>query len=279
MRAALASALALVAGSLHAAPARADAAEVFWRGGVPCTSALSRAQRVPGATLTRDGARAATYRLAGGSRLVVAHPDVRTHEVTGGTFADAWTYMTRARPLQDRIAGASESWAVLATVRNRVAVQYLTDEVDGVHLIRPGSVTFRVTPRMQLADWSARAGASEEDRRLWDRKRCEHIHHELGHVAIAAQTLAERAPDFARIRGTETGVERRVRAFMDDLDEVTRVRHDTYHAWIAGWGREIAHARPYGELGFPWLSDPAGWDALVPGQPRSQARGSAPAIR
>ena len=58
-----------------AGTAHADATEVFWRGGVPCTAALSQAQRIPGATLTRDGDRVAAYRLPGASKLLVVHSE------------------------------------------------------------------------------------------------------------------------------------------------------------------------------------------------------------
>lgn len=108
-----------------------------------------------------------------------------------------------------------------------------------------------------LPRWIKYNQASERDQRKWDDLLCNAAHHELGHLRIRLDILAETLDGYADLppAGSFKEMEEIVIAFRKDINARVEARQDAYHIYNGGGTRRGMVELPYEELPFPWLEE------------------------
>ena len=207
-----------------------------------------------GAVMTgRDGA-STLYRLPEGGTLRIDGPAVERAPLFGATFADTQADLRARAPLDLRGDHVARRGVVLAQVRSEYNGE-LSLYGDGAGFgVSDGGAELLIQPTVYLASWDGYAAASPEDRARWDRALCEQSHHELGHILLAAQVMAEAEPGLSAIRSdTREGISQEVRDGLNGMMAAIRERQALYHGEIVAMGERVADSRPYLEQPFSWL--------------------------
>jgi len=108
-----------------------------------------------------------------------------------------------------------------------------------------------------LPQWPNYGAASKVDQEKWDDLFCSAAHHELGHLRIRLDILAETLDGFASIpRGkSKADIQRLTEAYRLEISDSVDNRQDAYHIYNGGGIRKGMTELPYAELPFPWLEN------------------------
>ena len=247
---------ALIMGALSFGSAFAAGPGTAWSGAAACEGLFaSLPLSLPGgAVMTgRDGI-STLYTLPEGGELRIEGPVVRREPLAGATFQEALTDLRERAPLDLRSGDGPLTGVVLARVDNEYNGELsLYGDANGFGA-NAGGAELLIQPTVYLASWAGYANASDSDRTLWDRALCEQAHHELGHILLAAQVMAEAEPGLSAITSTtRAGISQAARDALNAMMAHIRARQELYHTEIKSMGESFADSRPYLELPFSWL--------------------------
>ena len=194
------------------------------------------------------------YQLPEGGTLRIEGPQVMRESVMGADFQSARANLYREAPFGLRGRHGPGQGVVLAQVESEYHGEVsVTGSAMGFAGER-GSSELRITPVVHLADWDGYDAASEADQALWDKSVCSQSHHELGHILVAAQVMAEAEGALTEVASpTQTGISLAIRTQLEDMMSRIKRRQDRYHAEIDAMGWQFADSRPYVDLPFSWL--------------------------
>jgi hypothetical protein len=253
-----------------------NALPVHWQGSAPCQSALELdmqamplgSPRQPDLDWDPD---LHVYEHASGVRIQIKPRSVKLNPVYGPTFADAALDVLTRRPLQMTGSNAWDRNVRLASIRPGMGMSHRPKATvikgkrrgwgkgrepdQTTYSISPNSFRVRFNPRISILNWADYDQASPEDQARWDRLICGHIHHEIGHLLVAAQLVEEHIPDLLPLSSDDKDeLSELTSVWFKTLGEAIAARQDAYHDEIARMGPVIAESRPYLELDFPWLT-------------------------
>lgn len=227
------------------------------------------------------------YRSERGITLKLVKPVVDYYTVYGQTYRDARKDIFTRRPLESfersnyKIPAGFEK-----DIKKRLAEKPKTIDPDLymekllekrvttlANISSPSSLSyqisgsrnrFRLNPKqtvltpsflITLPSWTKYDQASQSDQEKWDDLLCNAAHHELGHLRIRLDILAETLDSYADLppAGSFKEMEDIVIAHRKEINARVEARQDVYHIYNGGGTRRGMIERPYAELPFPWL--------------------------
>ena len=209
------------------------------------------------------------YKSETGVTLKLVQPVVTYYSVSGRRYRDAQTYIFDERPLDSQRRGAADISSEdkpthgqlrVATIAGILSPSLLSYTISGSReryrlLVNQTELTaaFHVT----LPRWKHYNVASARDKAKWDDLLCNAAHHELGHLRIRLDILAETLAGYADLPPAQSRAEMEslVINYRKDISKRVQDRQDAYHIYNEGGLRRGMTERPYAELPFPWLQD------------------------
>ena len=109
-----------------------------------------------------------------------------------------------------------------------------------------------------LPSWRNYDAASARDKARWDDFLCNAAHHELGHLRIRLDILAETLDGYASLPPAQSSeeMEEITVEYRTEISERVQARQSAYHIYNGGGTRRGMIELPYAELPFPWLEEP-----------------------
>ena len=238
----------------------AQAQAVYWAKTENCETLLENpVRRIPGGFTLKEVIgedKLAIYELPNGGHLKIRFWEVDSLPVRGKTFDEAYKDLMVKRPLQDRVSRKVANEVVLAnvTMKYRLGLRFTKTDDGLLYKIKPGTFSIFQTAKVKVIDWADYHQADLVSREKWDKLTCESYHHELGHVLVAAQILAESEAAWLDLRAEDQkAMSEKTDELFEQILERVRNRQKRYHEEIELMGPEVADARPYLELSFSWL--------------------------
>lgn len=239
--------------------------DVHWAGKAPCDAALDLYQpALPGGSVNVPDANARpgrhAYKTSSGALIVTMPAQVGVRDVDGQDFAELFRNIRSMRALHIPTVGKRFPLVRLAQIQTSMSMSVwpmpVSGDADAPVKANPDRTTIRLNPRIELIRWVGYDDAPSADRKLWDRARCEHIHHEIGHLLVTAQVIEEELPTLFTLRADDDDDLSIKRSdWFDAMSDKSSERQEQYHELIAEMGPEIADSAPYLELDFPWLNN------------------------
>lgn len=211
------------------------------------------------------------YQSENGITLKLVKPVITYYDVTGRTYRDTQNYVFLKRPLEKLRQSDAESNGEdnSKTKGNKRAVT-LAD------IFSPSLLSYRISGSrdrfkldvketvltssflITLPRWTTYDKASQKDQNKWDDLLCNAAHHELGHLRIRLDMLAETLDGYAKLPPAQSykEMEELVIDYRKDISTHIQTRQDAYHIYNGGGTRRGMVELPYAELPFPWLEKP-----------------------
>lgn len=264
-----------------------------WVGDTPCGPEIFKApDHLPGLGLRQDGPLLTTaiaagnrrniigqptylYKSDGGVTLKLVEPIIQYYDVSGRRFRDVRNDIFERQPLeairQSGEDGETSSPDIPNTQRTgRVRITTVAD------ILSPSTLSYTLSGSRQryrllvnqtvltsaflitLPRWKNYDMASSSDKQKWDDFLCNAAHHELGHLRIRLDILAETLDGYAALppASSHEEMETLVREYRTDISDRVQERQDAYHIYNGGGLRRGMTELPYAELPFPWLEKP-----------------------
>ncbi|GGX67209.1 hypothetical protein GCM10011309_16080 [Litorimonas cladophorae] len=210
-----------------------------------------------------------TYRFESrnGVTLRVVEPVVKYYQVTGRSFREAQSDIVKRKPLDesrnydidpDLISPDREgNIATLANILSPTLLSYTTFGSRDHYRLLAGQTELTSAFVITLPAWKNYEDASAKDQAKWDDLVCNASHHELGHLRIRLDILAETLDGYAALPPAQTRAElgQLTADYRAEINARIDNRQDAYHIYNGGGLRRGMIELPYAELPFPWLSD------------------------
>lgn len=207
------------------------------------------------------------YESESGVSLKLVQPVVTYYEVSGRRYRDARDYIFDNRPLEALRRAGEETSQEDETQRSQPRV------VTVAGILSPSSLSYTITGRrdrfrlvvkdteltaaflVTLPRWKNYRMASASDRAKWDDLLCNAAHHELGHLRIRLDILAETLDGYADLPPAQSRAEMEslTVGYRKEISDRVQNRQDAYHVYNGGGTRRGMTELPYAELPFPWL--------------------------
>lgn len=262
----------------------------FWIGETPCGEEIFEApktlaglgERTNGPLLTQaikasDGQSIVNqpiflFKSPNGITLKLVQPKIDYYEVTGRRFRNTQKDIFDRRPLEnmrasenDMSTSSSESETNKKTRVTRTADVFspstlsytVSGSRDRYRLVKNKTVmtsAFLVT----LPRWKTYDDASAAEQAKWDDFFCNVAHHELGHLRIRLDILAQTLDGYAALPPARSSEEMKdiIVDYRKDISARVQDRQDAYHIYNEGGLRRGMTELPYAQLPFPWLETP-----------------------
>jgi len=154
-------------------------------------------------------------------------------------------------------SGDSRETTTLANIYAPTSLEYIMSGFGTQYDLVLDQLILTTGYLVTLPQWPNYGAASKVDQEKWDDLFCSAAHHELGHLRIRLDILAETLDGFASIpRGkSKADIQRLTEAYRLEISDSVDNRQDAYHIYNGGGIRKGMTELPYAELPFPWLEN------------------------
>lgn len=205
------------------------------------------------------------YKSQNGVTLRLVKPAIKYYNVSGENFRAAQTDIFESKPLKRPEDSLSENdpsqdkrkTTILANISSPTTLSYHTYGSGSQYKLLPEKTTMTAAFLVTLPKWETYETASPKDQARWDDLLCNASHHELGHLRIRLDILAETLDGYASlpIGQPKAEIERQIKIYREDIDARIQNRQDIYHIYNDGGLRRGMTELPYAELPLPWLKN------------------------
>lgn len=209
------------------------------------------------------------YKSKNGVTLKLVKPVFDYYDVSGRRYDQARKDIFDRQPLRALRQSSGETTnsptqtkasrtATLAFIHSPTSLSYtLSGSRDRYRLLTKKTVltsAFLIT----LPRWTSYDTARPADQARWDDLFCNAAHHELGHLRIRLDILAETLDGYAALAPASSYDEMEMITveYRKDISARVQTRQDAYHVYNDGGVRRGMIELPYAELPFPWLEKP-----------------------
>lgn len=262
-----------------------------WIGATPCSEhmffapatlpTLSPRKNIPHKTtpmkarLTQSfsGQPSYLYKSERGVTLELVKPVIEYYDLKGKTYRDVREDIFSRRPLevlrqaQTNLSSDRQNETekmgdrkvvTLADIASPTSLSYYILGSRDRYRLDAKQTKLTASFKIRLPRWQTYDKASERDQRKWDDLLCNAAHHELGHLRIRLDMLAETLDGYADLppAGSFKEMEEIVITFRKDINTRIEARQDAYHIYNGGGTRRGMVELPYADLPFPWLEKP-----------------------
>ncbi len=227
-----------------------------WQGETPCgTDVFRPPAKLPDGSLRQSDEGVYSYTLKSGVQIRYRMPKTKLVPVYGMDFEAVSKDFFKRRPIMNPYLNRPGQATVLAQVSPIWRTQYIDDRSDdGEYQIDPKSLIFELSPELTLADWVSYNTAKPDQKKLWDRHFCSSAHHEMGHILVSLQLLAQEQKSYLKLKAPNRKTLRgKLIAEQERTSFLIAQRQSEYHAYIAARPNEVMRSKSYLEQGFPWL--------------------------
>lgn len=204
------------------------------------------------------------FKSENGITLRVIEPLVEYYNIRGETYRAAQKDIFSRKPLEiirasrpngtSGIQNPNSDAVTLADILSPTALSYTVsgrnDKYDVVTDRTRVTSGFLIT----LPRWEDYDRATPADRAKWDDLLCNAAHHELGHLRIRLDILAETVDGYAHFgTGSEDELANKISEYREAVGDRIEARQNIYHIYNGGGLRRGMVELPYVELPFPWL--------------------------
>ena len=213
------------------------------------------------------------YKSKSGITLKLVHPLIQYYDVSGRQYRDAKEDIFGRQPLKalregspeyspeiyDRSdinnSGGSTRGVVAGDIFSPTSLQYALAGVNDRFRIVIGKTVMTSAYMVTLPRWKNYKIASPEDKAKWDDFFCYAAHHELGHLRIRLDIMAETLEGYASLPPASSfeEMEEITTEYKKTINAHIQDRQDAYHIYNGGGTRRGMIELPYAELPFPWL--------------------------
>lgn len=213
------------------------------------------------------------YRSENGITLKLVQPVVDYYDVSGRRFRDAQNDIFDRKPLE-KIRQSVDEIPTFQThdqdediARENIRVTRAAD------IFSPSSLSYTVSGSREryrllinktvmtsaflvtLPRWENYGTAAQKDKAQWDDFFCNVAHHELGHLRVRLDILAETLDGYASLPPAQSSEEMKgvTIDYRKEISARVQDRQDAYHIYNGGGLRRGMTELPYAELPFPWL--------------------------
>ena len=205
------------------------------------------------------------YISQNGVTLRLVEPVVKFYTVLGKDFRAAQKDIFESKPLrrpentepQNEEIKDGPATTTLANISSPTSLYYYTYGSGSQYRILPEKTVLTSAFLITLPKWESYETATAADQAKWDDLLCNASHHELGHLRIRLDILAETLDGYAALpKGRpKAEIERQIKAYRQDINARIQKRQDAYHIYNDGGLRRGMTELPYAELPFPWLKN------------------------
>lgn len=262
-----------------------------WIGPTPCGEDIFAApENLPGLSPRQDGPLLTTpietsydkvinaqptflYTSESGVSLKLVQPVIEYYDVSGFRFRDTQDDIFTRQPLKTLREASAEYLpeiydrpetskgrarsAVIGDIFSPTTLSYtVTGSRDRYRLVL-NRTELTSAYMVTLPRWKYYTVASTADKARWDDFFCNAAHHELGHLRIRLDILAETLDGFASLPPASSSkeMEELTIAYRKDINARVQERQDAYHVYNGGGSRHGMIELPYADLPFPWLEE------------------------
>lgn len=205
------------------------------------------------------------YKSQNGVTLRLVKPAIKYYNVSGENFRAAQKDIFESKPLKRPEDSLSENdpsqdkrkTTTLANISYPTTLSYHTYGSGSQYKLLPEKTIMTAAFLVTLPKWETYETSSSKDQARWDDLLCKASHHELGHLRIHLDILAETLDGYASlpIGQPKAEIERQIKIYREDIDARIQNRQDIYHIYNDGGIRRGMIELPYAELPLPWLKD------------------------
>ena len=205
------------------------------------------------------------FKSPSGATLQLVKPVVKYYSLSGTSFRETQRNLMDNKPLEmpgDRLSnqnnsGDSRETTTLANIYAPTSLEYIMSGFGTQYDLVLDQLILTTGYLVTLPQWPNYGAASKVDQEKWDDLFCSAAHHELGHLRIRLDILAETLDGFASIpRGkSKADIQRLTEAYRLEISDSVDNRQDAYHIYNGGGIRKGMTELPYAELPFPWLEN------------------------
>lgn len=205
------------------------------------------------------------FKSPSGATLQLVKPVVKYYSLSGTSFRETQRNLMDNKPLEmpgdglsnQNNSGDSRETTTLANIYAPTSLEYIMSGFGTQYDLVLDQLILTTGYLVTLPQWPNYGAASKVDQEKWDDLFCSAAHHELGHLRIRLDILAETLDGFASIpRGkSKADIQRLTEAYRLEISDSVDNRQDAYHIYNGGGIRKGMTELPYAELPFPWLEN------------------------
>ncbi|MEP3655937.1 MAG: DUF922 domain-containing protein [Litorimonas sp.] len=206
------------------------------------------------------------YKSENGVTLKLVQPVFDYYEVSGRRFRDAQKDIFDRQPLRDlqRSETISSDTPARTTRTRSATLAFIHSPTSLTYMLTGSRDRYRLAPQqtvltsaflVTLPRWTSYETARPSDQARWDDLFCNAAHHELGHLRIRLDILAETLDGYASLppAASYDEMETITVDYRKDIGDRVQKRQDAYHVYNGGGIRRGMIELPYADLPFPWL--------------------------
>ncbi len=210
------------------------------------------------------------YKGRSGITLKYVKPVIEYYDVSGLRYKDAQKDIHKRKTIEtlrrarsefpqetERENNANEKTksTVVGSINYPYRLSYTMIGLRDHYGLNPTETVMTTAYYIMLPRWKNYDTAASSEQKKWDDFFCKVANHELGHLRINLDLIAETlegyaalplARSFDEIEGIVKTYQKKVRKHIQD-------RQDAYHIYNGNGDRRGMRERPYMELPFPWL--------------------------
>lgn len=205
------------------------------------------------------------YKSPSGATLRLVEPVVHYYQVSGLNFREAHKDIFDRKPLksskvyrtQSTDTTATRKTTTLANIASPTSLSYMLYGSGDQYRITTEDVILTSGYLVTLPRWANYEMASNTDKMKWDDLLCSAAHHELGHLRIRLDILAETLEGYNNfpVGKSKEDLKQLAEAYQLEVNEHIQDRQDAYHIYNGGGIRRGMIELPYAKLPFPWLEN------------------------
>jgi len=194
-----------------------------------------------------------------GVTLQLVQPVIEYYTVSGRSFRDAHKSIFETRPLKSSSETKNPKAVTVANIYAPTNFSYMLLGSGDEYELVANKTTIVSAFLVTLPKWDNYSTASASDKAKWDASFCTSAHHELGHLRIRLDILAQTLDGYAYIPSDKPKdeIQRLANEYTRDINARIDARQNAYHVYNGGGLRRGMLELPYAELPFPWLEKPA----------------------
>ena len=212
------------------------------------------------------------FKSKNGVTLKLVKPVIEYYDVSGRNFQEVQNDIFDRRPLEKLRQSTGEPPDSQSSQPIKNKTLRVTRAAD---IFSPTSLSYTLTGSrdryrlvvnktvmttaylVTLPRWKQYEIASDANKQKWDDFFCNVAHHELGHLQIRLDILAETLDGYAALPPAQSFDEMEDLAveYRKKINRRIQARQDAYHIYNGGGMRRGMTERPYAQLPFPWLRD------------------------
>jgi predicted secreted Zn-dependent protease len=206
------------------------------------------------------------YKSQNGVTLKLVQPVFEYYEVSGRRYRHAQKDIFDRQPLKavsqskhvspdTPSQNTGSRTATLAFIHSPTSLSYTLSGSRDRYRLLPRQTVLTSAFLITLPRWTSYDTARPADQAKWDDLFCNAAHHELGHLRIRLDILAETLDGYAALPPASSYDEMEMITieYRTEISARVQTRQDAYHVYNDGGVRRGMIELPYAELPFPWL--------------------------